>query len=103
MKARAEVLNRVNAGLLIGTARLKFRELVEQYKNARLPELGHGAQDRSESQIRCHILPAFGDRQLAEIDKPTIEAWLIGKERDGQSWWSREACAAFCPASSPPR
>lgn len=37
-----------------------------------------------------HILPAFGDRQLAEIDTPMIEAWLAGKKSDGLSWWTRE-------------
>jgi len=71
MKQRAEVLQRVNAGLLITQARLKFREVAERFEQGR-------------------ILPAFGDRQLADIDAAMIEGWLAGKERDGLGWWSRK-------------
>jgi integrase len=90
MKARGEVLHRVNAGLLIGSARLSFRELVEQFETARLPQFSAPTGDWYKSLIHTHILPAFGDRQLADIDAPMIEAWLTGKERDGKGWWLRK-------------
>lgn len=89
MRKRADVLRTVNAGLLIVQARLKFREVVQQFETARIPHLGAAAASRYTSVIKNHILPAFGDRQLADIDRQSVEAWLSGKERDGLGWWSR--------------
>lgn len=57
---RAEVLQRVNAGLLFTQARLKFREVVEQFETARLPQFGAATQGWFTSLIHTHILPATG-------------------------------------------
>lgn len=89
MKRRSEALDLVNAGKVLAQTQIRFKDLVEQFKAARLPQLGAGTQDRYISQIDTHILPAFGATLLADIDKPTIEAWLTGKA-DTLSWWSRE-------------
>lgn len=103
MQARADALSAVNAGLLVVQAHRKFRELVERFESIRLPEFGAGTQGRYTSQIHKHILPAFGDRRLADIDTALIEGWLNGKQRDGLSWWSREGLrgvmsSIFCAA-----
>jgi integrase len=90
MRKRGEILHTVNAGLLISQAQVRFRELVEQFKSARIPLLGTAASARYVSCIDRHILPAFGERMLMDIDRPMVEAWLAGKEKDGLSWWSRQ-------------
>lgn len=89
-KKRAEVLTAVNSGLLISQARCKFHELVERFENGRVPQFAVPTQKWYVSLIHGHILPAFGDRQLADIDAAMVEGWLTGKEREGLSWWSRK-------------
>jgi len=90
-KLRAEALDVVNAGRLLLQTRIKFRDLARQFKEARLPQFGAGTQKWQCSLIDNHIVPAFGDRLLADIDKQSIEAWLVGKERDHLAWWTRKA------------
>lgn len=88
-EARVEALQAINAGLLFVQARKKFREVVKVYMDTRIAQLGIAAAKRYTGSIKKHILPAFGDRQLADIDRAMVEAWLIGKERDGLGYWSR--------------
>src|ERR1700676_1703440 len=91
MKLRSQTLEVVNAGKFLVQARIRFADLVKQYVDARLPQFGAGTQAWQRSLIDNHILPAFGGRQLADINKPSVEAWLAGKERDGLSWWTRKS------------
>lgn len=90
-KTRAEVLDVVNAGRLFTQARMKFRDLAKQYKAARLPQFGSGTQQWQLSLIDNHLIPAFGEFQIIDIDKPAVEAFLMGKGTDGLSWWTRKA------------
>jgi len=89
-ETRGEFLKNVNSGLFVGQARVSFRAVVERYQKGRLELLGTGTQARYRSQIVTHILPAFGDRALRDIDQSLIEAWIAGKAKDGLSWWTRE-------------
>lgn len=88
MKRRAEVLAVVNSPRMLIPAQIRFSELVQRFKEARLPQLGAGTAARYENQIKNHILPAFGERKLCDIDKQMVEAWLASKT--SLSWWSRE-------------
>jgi len=90
MTRRSQALELVNAGRVLLQAQVRFRDLVAQYLEARLPQLGAAAQARYRSHIERHILPTFAERKLSEIEKPAIEAWLTAKERDGFSWWTRQ-------------
>jgi integrase len=38
---------------------------------------------------RKHLLPAFGDMRMCDIDRPAAEAFLAEKEHAGLGWWSR--------------
>jgi integrase len=90
-KLRSAALDVVNAGKLLVQARLKFKDLVSRFVEARLPQFKTSTQGWQRSLIETHILPAFGDKQLADIDKQVVEAWLTGKEKEGLSWWTRKA------------
>lgn len=89
LKARADLLAAVNAHKLLLPSQVKFRDLVARYKAARLPQLGAATQAKYLSQIDGHILPAFGDKKLTDIDRASVEAWLAGQEKQGMSWWTR--------------
>jgi integrase len=89
MKLRAEVLEAVNAGRVLVTSQLRFKDVAKRFLDVRVPQLGFAAQSRYRGQIANHILPAFGTMQMCQIDRPSVEAWLASKERAGLGWWSR--------------
>jgi integrase len=88
MKLRAEILEVANDGRMIIQAQQRFRGLVTRFKEDRLPQLGAGTAAKYTSQIDCHVLPAFGDKKLCDIDRQMVEAWLTSKSK--LSWWTRE-------------
>jgi integrase len=98
MHRRAEILEAVNAGRVILASQVRMRDLIVRYKEARLPMLGAGTAARYTSQIDRHVLPAFGERKLCDVDRAAIETWLAGKERDGLSWWFREGLRSVVSA-----
>src|SRR5262249_41388760 len=57
--------------------------------DVRIPQLGVAAQSKYQSQISNHILPAFGELRMCDVDRPAVEAWLHAKELSGLSWGSR--------------
>jgi integrase len=85
---KQEVMAPINRGTLILQAQIPFAELVEKYRDARLPKLSAAARERYESHLANHILPVFGKAKLADIDRQSIEAWLI---REGQPHTHRQA------------
>lgn len=87
MRRRAEVLEAVNAGHVLVQSQVIFRDLVAQYKAARLPILGAATAQVYMCHIENHILPEFGDKKLLEIDRAAVEGWLASKE--SLSWWTR--------------
>jgi integrase len=40
--------------------------------------------ERYESALRVHILPALGDKRVRELDRPTVEQFVLGK-RTGEN------------------
>src|SRR5215472_13148530 len=89
-KLRAEALEVANAGKLLLQAKIKFKDLAKQYKEARMPQFSVATQKWQTSLIDNHILPAFAEHRISDIDKQSVEAWLTGKERDGVAWWTRK-------------
>lgn len=90
MKLRGEAIDAVNAGRMMTQAQARFRDLIQQFLTARVPQVGAGTQAKYRSIIENHILPAFGDKRLCDITRQDIEAWLTGKAEDGLSWWTRD-------------
>lgn len=95
-KRRAQALDLVNAGRVLAESQVRMRDLLEQFKEARIPQLGVAAQARYLSTIKHHIEPVFGDKKLSEIDRPSVEAWLTGKGEF--SWWSRQCMRSVLAA-----
>lgn len=88
LKRRAEIIEVVNSGRVLMQSQLRFKDLCDRFLAARVPQLGFAAQSRYRTQIANHILPAFGDMKLCEIDGSKIEEWLRGKS-GSLGWWSR--------------
>lgn len=89
MKRRAEVLETVNAGRVLVASQVRFKDLAQRFLDVRVPQLGFATQNKYRTQITNHIVPTFGERQMCQIDRPTVEAWLLAKEQAGLGWWSR--------------
>jgi integrase len=100
---KQEIMAPINQGKFILQAQIRFAELVEKYREARLPKLGSAARKKYETHIENHILPVFGRAELADIDRQSIEAWLNREaakhehvdvegevhEYDGLGWWAQ--------------
>lgn len=84
-KKRSEILQAVNSHKVIASASLKFSELAARYRSAELPLLGYGTQLKNESVIKVHLLPAFGEMRLSDVDTCMIQEWINKKEG---SWWT---------------
>jgi integrase len=98
MKRRAELLQVVNAGRVLAQSQIPFKEVVRRFLDVRVPQLGSGTQDKYRTQIDNHILPAFGELRMCEIDRPTVEEWLNAKKAENYSWWSRTDLKAVLSA-----
>lgn len=85
---RAKLLEIVNAGRLLIQSQIRFKEVVQRFLDVRVPQLGFAAQKKYAAQIKNHILPAFGELRMCDIDRPTVEQFLQ-KKTDTLGWWSR--------------
>lgn len=97
MKRRAEAIEVANAGKLLVQAQVRFRDLVARYRQARLPQLAVPTQKTNASHIDRHLLPAFGDKRLCDIDRAEVEAFFAGKA-EKYSWWTRNGMRAVLSA-----
>jgi integrase len=88
MQLRAEVLETINAGRFVVQSQIRFRDLTKRFVEVRLGQLGVATQAQYRSQIDNHLLPAFGERKLCEIDRQAIEEFLTAKA-ESLGWWAR--------------
>jgi integrase len=88
MQLRAQLLEIVNQGRVLVQSEIRFRDLVKRFEAERIPQLGAATQAKYETQIRRHILPAFGELRMYEVDVVAIKAWLAAKKEAGLGWWS---------------
>jgi len=79
----------VNAGRLLVQAQSKFVDVATRFEKIRVPQLGFSTQKKYKTQIKLHILPAFGELRLCDIDRPRVEQWLAAKAEAGLGWWTR--------------
>lgn len=90
-KRRAAFLEVVNAGRLLIQADLKFQHVCERFLAIRVPQLSFATQNNYKSYIATHVLPAFGEMKLCDIDGAQVEQWLNEKKEAGLGWWTRIA------------
>lgn len=86
---RAKLIEVVNAGRILIQSQIRFRDIARRFVDVRMPQLGFATQQKYRTQIEKHIVPAFGDLRMCDIDRPAVEAWLNAKEQAGLGWWSR--------------
>ena len=85
---RAEALEAANMGKILAESQVKFKHVAQRFLSVRVPQLSVAAQAKYSGQIARHILPAFGEMKMCEIDRPAVEQWLTAKA-ETLSWWSR--------------
>ena len=88
MRLRAQVLELVNEGRMLVQSQLRFKDVAQRFLDVRVPQLGFATQNKYRTQIKNHILPAFGELRLCDIDRPGVEEWLTAKATE-LGWWSR--------------
>lgn len=89
LRRRAALLEAVNSGRLLVQSQAKFKDVAARFEKIRIPQLGFSTQKKYKTQITRHILPAFGELRLCDIDRPRVEAWLGAKAEAGLGWWTR--------------
>lgn len=89
LRRRAALLEAVNCGRLLVQSQAKFKDVVKRFEAVRVPQLGFSTRSKYRTQIKLHILPAFGELKLCDIDRPRVEQWLTAKAEAGLGWWTR--------------
>jgi integrase len=84
-KEADRILESINNGRFVAAAQMPFPQIVTKYKETRLKTLQSSTQGKYLSHLKNHIEPAFKGSRLADIDTPTIEAWLMGKDALSQN------------------
>lgn len=64
--------------------RTRFEELAERWL-ATIVGLRPKTRANYESLLQCHVLPAFGSKELAQIDRVAAREWLAGLQANGLS------------------
>jgi len=93
MKRRSEALELINAGRVLIQSQFKMKDIITQFQEIRVPQLGVPTQAQYRCQIENHILPAFGELRMCDVDRPLIEQFLTSvtkvKSEDPLGWWAR--------------
>lgn len=88
MDLRAQVLERINSHRVLAQSHLIFKDVAQQFMDVRVPQLGPAVRERYPSQIRKHLLPAFGALRLSAIDRPMVEQFCNAKKAEGLAPWT---------------
>lgn len=88
MELRAAQLEEVNRHRTIAQSMARFESVARRFLEIRVPQLGAATGPRYKSLIDVHLIPYFGKMTLSEIDRPTIEKFLLAKSAT-LGWWSR--------------
>ncbi len=86
-RERDRVLGEVNHQVLTLREHMHFKDFVAIYQRDYMPNVGKAAQAKYDSQLRNHLLPAFGHLPLVSVDTGMIQAFLT--EKRDLSWWTR--------------
>ncbi len=75
-----ERLRSINQGTYKPRSVLTFREFaLEKWEPAILPTLQHSTQRDYRSLLRRHLLPAFGDKRLCDLQRADVQLFLTEK------------------------
>lgn len=85
---RADILETVNAGRFLVQSQYRFKDLTRRFFDTRFGQLGIATQNQYRCQINNHLLPAFGEMKLCDIDRSEVERFLTAKA-ESLGWWAR--------------
>jgi hypothetical protein len=88
-RERDKHLTKVNTQVFHLLEQIPFGEFVKLYRQDFMPNLGKGTQQKYESLIATHLVPAFGETVLAQMNTKDIQGFLTAKKQAQLSWWSR--------------
>lgn len=87
-------VRQINDGRQRPKANISFEQFLrEQWEPAVIPTLKPGSARYYGIQLRCHLLPAFGIRRLAEITRADVQRFLAEKRMQGFSVPASTGCA----------
>jgi integrase len=77
----AEVKGQMDSGSYIQPAsgKVTFREVAEKWQTANGVQHRPATVANVERALKNHILPAFGDREIAALRKPDVQAWVTDR------------------------
>jgi len=87
MKVADEFLRPLNLGKITPFSTIVFRDFLEKHfvPNV-LPTLKTSTRKRYLSTIKIHLLPAFGDQRLCDLQRIDIQTYVLRKLDKGLSW-----------------
>ena len=63
------------------TAALTFSDLVERWERAIAPTIRPSTRTYYQKELRVHLIPAFGERQVAQIERCDLEYFLADQAK----------------------
>jgi integrase len=90
MNIRGQVLEVVNAGRFVVQSQIRFKDVAIRFVESRLRTYEVPTQLQYRSQIDNHLIPAFGELKLTDIDRQAVEQLLTAKKDAGLGWWARK-------------
>lgn len=81
-----KILETINRADYVVKQQLRLNDFLPLYRQSHMGKLGVAAQEKYESLLKNHIVPAFGDSMLCEITTLRVQQWLDGIKR---SWNTR--------------
>ena len=72
---RAQLVAEINRGEFFELPQITLGEFAEHWLATLRPELAANSILRYEGELKIHILPKYGRRQLAKISRENIERW----------------------------
>lgn len=81
-------LRAINQGTFRPQSQVTFKQFaLEQFEPVMLPTLKFSTARNYRHLVRRHLLPAFGERQLCQIERVHVQAFINDKmARQGLSW-----------------
>lgn len=72
---RAQLVADINRGDFFELPQITLADFAEHWLDTLRPELAANSVLRYETELKIHILPVYGRRQLAKISRENIERW----------------------------
>lgn len=76
---KQQIMASINGGDIVVQAQLPLSALIAKFRESHMPALASTTRAKYESHLKTHIEPGLGGLRLGEVDKATLEAWLMSK------------------------